>query len=50
MWDVQAKAVAQHLKEYDIKRVYVSPFYRSVNATSVNVTVGPLTAATTVQL
>ena len=32
MYDVQAKAVAQHLKEYDIKRVYVSPFYRSVNA------------------
>lgn len=27
--DVQAKAVAEHLKEYDIQRVYVSPFYRS---------------------
>lgn len=26
--NVQAKAVAEHLKEYDIQRVYVSPFYR----------------------
>lgn len=25
---LQARAVAEHLKQYDIKRVFVSPFYR----------------------
>ena len=25
---LQAKAVAEQLKEFDIKRVFVSPFYR----------------------
>ncbi|KAL3136249.1 hypothetical protein ABBQ32_007258 [Trebouxia sp. C0010 RCD-2024] len=29
----QAKAVAEHLKEYDIQRVYVSPFYRCLQTT-----------------
>ena len=26
--DLQAKAVAERLKEFDIKHVYISPFYR----------------------
>ena len=28
--DVQAKSVAERLKEFDIKCVYISPFYRLV--------------------
>lgn len=29
----QARAVAEHLKEFDIKRVFVSPFYRCLQTT-----------------
>lgn len=36
-YDMQAKAVAQHLKEYDIKRVFVSPFYRLVRTSMATV-------------
>lgn len=28
MFVVQAKAVAEQLKQFDIKKVYISPFYR----------------------